>query len=142
MNTRNDYILAIKTIATKNKKLFELSPTERENLTYLYVRENYVNICRNEYTKNALIKFYRHQTDLKITGVNIMNILHQSILNTIENDLNDELSDLAHERESYELYAIMNDINNDEKAYDFWINEDENAQLQFESDLRYCKYEM
>ena len=137
MNTRNDYTIAIQTIAIQNKKLYQISQTERDNLIYLYVRDRNVNLLKNENLQNVLIKFYRNKSNLTNIGVQLMNIIHHEILNNIGMDLDDELSNLREERTKYELYSLINDSkwhpeNNDK----FWRDsEDDNWQWQYENDL-------
>lgn len=101
MNNQSDYITAIQTVSTQNKRFYQLSQTEKLNLIYLFVRVNFVDLCRNEDLKTVLVKYYSNFTrsgdDLDHIGIEVMNIIHQKIIAEISLDLDDELANLYNE---------------------------------------------
>lgn len=99
MYTHNDYSMAIELFATENRNFLKLTQTEQQNLMYLYVRDKYVDLFGNEELKKVLVNFYRHKDDVSIGGVEVMNIVHHKIIEEINLDLNDEISNLEDEHD-------------------------------------------
>jgi len=98
MNTHTDYNIAIETIATKYKRFYELTEAEKSNLIYLFARDKFVTISRDENLRKVLLDHYCRKTDLETTSLNLFSIIHDKIITEISLDLDDQISDLRKER--------------------------------------------
>lgn len=112
----NEYSKEINYLASKELYLHSIDKIEVERLAFLYVIAHPIHTVTTVdcQLNNLMLNFYSGKTNVESIGKEILDVIHNYIIEKIELDLDDEISSLSWEKMLSFNTLLKKEIKNNE----------------------------